>query len=48
MPDNILGNKDKRLDSVPEGFVNSVSGMESDIMKSIERLVSTLKQRTAK
>jgi hypothetical protein len=42
MPDSLLNSKNNRLDSVPEGFVNSVSGLESDIMKSIERLVSTL------
>jgi hypothetical protein len=42
MPDSILDDKNERLNSVPDGFVKSVSGLESDIMKSIEKLVSTL------
>lgn len=42
MPDSLLNNKNDRLQSVPEGFVNSVSNLESDIMKSIESLVSEL------
>jgi hypothetical protein len=45
MPDSLLNKKNNRLDSVPEGFVNSVSGLESSIMKSIEKLVSTLETK---
>jgi hypothetical protein len=45
MDDNFISDKNDRLEEVPGKFVDSVSGLESKIMKEVETLVSQLEMK---
>ncbi len=45
MDDNFISDKNDRLEEVPGKFVDSVSGLETKIMKEVESLVSQLEMK---